>query len=333
MAGFPKGRWFEREFGFIESEFSYPGVRNRFIWDPSKFILQSKANKREFYVGKFETPTIFQLYEKYLELSKNSAPKERLIKSPKIIFGSVEDLIKNEENKGAVFQVASQFNCLEMVSPEYTPEDGIAKYENDKTQGPACALSCPAATVYRNYFANFDEKRNEIKQINLLEDIETCINNEKNKYWSVINGYCFAGPNFAQLKKHLENERNYSKILANLKIGIHWETDVFQRKHQICQVFCSALPISYNSHRREEDWENFAKLVLEGYYKGCLLVGAIDALQKKEKKKKVFLTLLGGGAFGNPAKWIDEAIQKSLDIVDSELIDVYLVKYGQNPSL
>lgn len=333
MAGFPKGRWFEREFGFMESEFSYSGVRNQFTWSSDKLTLQSKANNREFFVGKFETPTIIQLYEKYLELSKNSAPKERSIKTPKIIFASVEDLIKSEENKGAIFQVASQFNCLEMVSPEYTPEDGVTIYEDDGTQGPACALSCPSATVYRNYFANFDEKTNAIKQINLLEDIETSLNNGKHKYWSVVNGYCFAGANFAQLKKHLENERNSSRILANLKIGIHRETEVTQKSHRICQVFCSALPISYNRQRREEDWESFAKLILEGYYKGCLLVGAIDALEKKQRKKKVFLTLLGGGAFGNPAKWIDEAIEKSLDVVDSELIDVYLVKYGQSPSL
>ena len=50
-------------------------------------------------------------------------------------------------------EVASQFNCLEMVGPGTRPEDGVTIYAKDATQGPACALACPAATVFRNYFA------------------------------------------------------------------------------------------------------------------------------------------------------------------------------------
>ena len=48
-----------------------------------------------------------------------------------------------------MFQVASQFNVLEMVSPDVGPEAGVTGYQHDKTQGPACAMSCPAATVFR----------------------------------------------------------------------------------------------------------------------------------------------------------------------------------------
>jgi hypothetical protein len=51
----------------------------------------------------------------------------------------------------AVFQAASQFNYLEMPHPERTPEAGIAAYEDDPTQGPACAVACGAGTAYRNY--------------------------------------------------------------------------------------------------------------------------------------------------------------------------------------
>jgi hypothetical protein len=54
---------------------------------------------------------------------------------------------------GALFQVASQFNLLEMVSPEITPEHGVTRYQHDRTQGPACAIAAGAATIYRNYFA------------------------------------------------------------------------------------------------------------------------------------------------------------------------------------
>lgn len=50
---------------------------------------------------------------------------------------------------GSVFQVASQFNVLEMVSPDVGPDAGVTGYVHDRTQGPACAMSCPAATVFR----------------------------------------------------------------------------------------------------------------------------------------------------------------------------------------
>lgn len=49
-------------------------------------------------------------------------------------------------------QVASGFNCLEFVDSDQTPEDGVACYEHDRTQGPACSISCGAAAVFRNYF-------------------------------------------------------------------------------------------------------------------------------------------------------------------------------------
>jgi hypothetical protein len=57
------------------------------------------------------------------------------------------------ELAGALFQVASQFNLLEMAGPSVTPEDGVTRYAGDHTQGPACAIAAGAATIYRNYFA------------------------------------------------------------------------------------------------------------------------------------------------------------------------------------
>ena len=38
-----------------------------------------------------------------------------------------------------------------MVGPSVCPEDGVTRYYADRTQGPACAIACPAATVFRNY--------------------------------------------------------------------------------------------------------------------------------------------------------------------------------------
>ena len=38
-----------------------------------------------------------------------------------------------------------------MIGPHVSPLAGVTRYVYDRTQGPACALSCPAGTIYRNY--------------------------------------------------------------------------------------------------------------------------------------------------------------------------------------
>lgn len=109
-----------------------------------------------------------------------------------LIFGNkeniaVKSLIYQNKNKDAVFQVASQFNCLEMVGPSITPSHGITNYILDQTQGPECALCCRSALLYRNYLYDFGQgHRGQLKsQINLLDEVEKYVDNEKNKFWYI----------------------------------------------------------------------------------------------------------------------------------------------------
>jgi hypothetical protein len=53
------------------------------------------------------------------------------------VWGNVQDMHAMPENNGAVFMVASQVNCLEMVGPSVKPEAGITRYQNVKA--PAAA--------------------------------------------------------------------------------------------------------------------------------------------------------------------------------------------------
>ena len=77
------------------------------------------------------------------------------------------------ELEGALFQVASQFNLLEMTGPSVTPEDGVTRYSSDHTQGPACAIAAGAATIYRNYFAPVDGESGQTRdrQIDALAGV------------------------------------------------------------------------------------------------------------------------------------------------------------------
>lgn len=87
-----------------------------------------------------------------------------------------------------VIQAASQFNCLEMVGPRVTPSSGITQYFRDRTQGPACAQTCPASTFHRNYLA--DGGQCGTRQINTLRGCEQLpfVNNDGNKHWEMQNG-------------------------------------------------------------------------------------------------------------------------------------------------
>jgi hypothetical protein len=94
-----------------------------------------------------------------------------------------------------LFQVASQFNLLEMVSPEITPEHGVTRYQDDHTQGPACAIAAGAATIYRNYFAPVGGAYGQTKDrqfdglANLGEALSKGLNQPPEALWSMRNGY------------------------------------------------------------------------------------------------------------------------------------------------
>jgi hypothetical protein len=90
-------------------------------------------------------------------------------------------------------------NALEFPNWTVTPEHGITKYVTDKTQGPACALACAAGTLYRNYFYPIQSEdgtkqlgQTDGLQINNLDALEQFLENDRYKYWDVINGYVFS---------------------------------------------------------------------------------------------------------------------------------------------
>jgi hypothetical protein len=99
----------------------------------------------------------------------------------------------------------------------------------------------------------------------------------------------------------------------------------------VSQAFCSALPVSY-SNIPSERWKSFAALVLEGAYEATLWAAIINA--HESGSKVVFLTRLGGGAFGNEQEWIHDAIRRALTKMIGISLDVRVVSYGKaDPAL
>jgi hypothetical protein len=135
--------WFETLTGFRETD--YDGTRAKLKVEGSR--LRSLVNGKDYGIGELELIPLQSLRERVK--SAGGLPGRLKVS---VVTGDVRQMHRSPENTGALFQVASQFNLLEMVSPTVTPEQGVARYQYDRTQGPACAIAAGAATIYRNYF-------------------------------------------------------------------------------------------------------------------------------------------------------------------------------------
>jgi len=98
-------------------------------------------------------------------------------------------------------------------------------------------------------------------------------------------------------------------------------------KHCVTQVFASAVPVAYAKSTTSTDWRMLASLVLTSVYQSTLLVAATLA-RRRQHRVTVYLTMVGGGAFGNRKEWIVQAIQLALNACSEEPIDVCLLHYS-----
>lgn len=136
--------WFERLTGFREA--GYEETRRQL--EVAGTTLRSRVNGAAWGIGTLELVALQALRER---VAGGVDLRGRLHVG--IVDGDARALHCAPAHAGALFQVASQFNLLEMTGPEITPEHGVTRYAADPTQGPACAIAAGAATLYRNYFA------------------------------------------------------------------------------------------------------------------------------------------------------------------------------------
>ena len=294
--------------------------------------LRSKVNDQQWICGSLTTPKLGDLREQTQGFSFQSGHL-----SLAELVGNVQHFHIDPSNAGALFQAASQFNLLEMVGPSVTPEQGIGRYEKDRTQGPACAIAAGAGTIYRNYFVEVNDLIGQTahNQIDCLADLGKALGNENEQLWRMQNGYALASQEgLKEIKEQLTklDESGLDALRKELRIGIQWNTQVTMNncQHRVSQAYCSALPVAY-SELSGTLWSEFAQLVLEASYEATFHAAVLNA--HTSGCKKLFLTLLGGGAFGNQSSWIAKAILRSLRLFKSVPLEVYLVSYGQSDPL
>ena len=325
--------WFDRLTGFAES--SPERVRQRLALDGP--YLVSRVTGRRVRWGELTTPSLGALRAAVGDAAAGPPASVREV------VGDAKALHRDARSAGALFQAASQFNLLEMASPDVTPERGVGIYERDHTQGPACAVACGGGTIYRNYFApvplpggGTQRGQTAAHQLDCLADLGAALGHLRHgagPLWEMRNGYALAtreGLERANARLADADEAERDALRALLRVGVQRDVEVLgddphAQGHLVTQVYGAAMPVAYG-HPPAPLWEPLARLVLEASYEATLLVA------RRHRIDTVFLTLLGGGVFGNDEAWIADALLRALRRVrggrpDAPL-DVCIVSYG-----
>lgn len=320
--------WFERITGFCES--SYDATRQQLEVDGDQ--LRSLVNGESYGIGELE---LVSLHDLRARVKAGAGLPGRLKVS--VVTGDVRRLHQSPEYSGSLFQVASQFNLLEMVSPQVTPEQGVTRYQHDGTQGPACAIAAGAATIYRNYFVPVGNEHGQTseRQINGLADLGNALSQAVGQpveaLWDMQNGYalCSRG-GLDAITRHLDalTQNQTDALSGSLRIGVHSDVEITDTKGPgrrfVSQAFCSALPVAYSSVPGVH-WKSFASLILQAAYEATMWAAVLNAM--RGASNTVLLTRLGGGAFGNDDDWIHAAMHRALSAAREFDLDVKLVSY------
>ena len=271
---------------------------------------------RELHAGRFETPTLRDLRnraETARARSESSPPRLRFYvldgASPATDIGSLQ----GSAPPGALFQVASQFNCLEAPDAVVVP---VAEYFHDFTQGPRASISAFPGTLLRHYSAPRADGTSFVQeedgpQINLLESV--CAPGVA----AVRNGY-LSTRTIADPAAFL---RALDERFDTLRVGLHdgvevafghdWLGPVATPAPRIAQVLTSTLAAGGYGRLDDSDGTmlGIVRRLQRAAYLGTLLGAASLG------KSFAVLTLIGGGVFRNPVSIIWESILWAVDQV------------------
>ena len=316
-----------RRVGEIEAAVR-PRPERSFVFDAAGVAMVRMADAN-LPAGRFETPSIGELRRRAASARRGgTGGRVRLWVlegvSPATDIGSLQATT----GPGTLFQVASQFNCLESPGPYVTP---VAHYFSDPTQGPRASISAYPGTLLRHYAAPGSDGTRFVQtsngpQINLLEAV--CLPGVAQVRSGYLTSSGITDP--AAFAKTLEDR--FEDICVGVHedvpvmLGYNWDGGVGGDR-RIGQVFTSTFAGAGYSNPAPSDSDNrrICTALLRAAYLGTLLAAA--AL----RRSKVVLTLIGGGVFGNPVPLIWESICWAIGEVEPSVSSVMdVVVNGRN---
>eukprot|EP00727_Mastigamoeba_balamuthi_P007682 m51a1_g3534 hypothetical protein (440) ;mRNA; r:956586-958078 len=333
----PENEWFQLLTGYSEAQFrlskpSFVPVADESPALPGHTLeLVDQKSGRAWGAGKMSVLSVGEL-QGMVDKPSASRQKRRPPCTVEFLTGldwgslmahlNVSAQQADPSNAGAVFQVASNFNAVEAPDESANPDDDdfTENYVWDKTQGPAASISAGAAAIARVHAAFFtpddgdtdgdkDEwRQTHSRQIEMLGLVKS--------YYTVINGYVVQTGAETPLP---EDPASLEALARKIRVVLHSNVQVTFRGgdgelvlvpppgHLIDQVFCAAVNVgqgasgAQNSHSPQRD--GLVRLALQAAYEGTYLSAIVN------RRRTLYLTLLGGGAFGNDIEDIFAAIR------------------------
>jgi hypothetical protein len=284
--------WFEQLIGRPESEFNY--------------TLAEVPTEHQPAMGQFSQPTINELKALVTtSFGVNNPNGVKLQVDYRTSYGHMHafdtSALQFTAPENALFQVASNFNCLEVPKMNYDPFNGyfLTGQMTDMTQGPSASGGAAFGAMLRLL-------EHRIKPIDLLSNVpEISSKNGKVPYdWnSNVN--------------ILEIDQIKVGLHRNVRATFRRMSDNFAYNPKgplINQVFTSTC-ICENTLPN-----GLSRSLLEAAYEGTYLSAVVT------KAPMVVLTLIGGGVFCNNHKLIIDAMMKAHDKYSQYLAKDCIVK-------
>lgn len=210
---------------------------------------------------------------------------------------------------GTLFQVASNFNCVEVAHHSVHPDGGnfVSNLAIDSTQGPAASASGGVSAITRVHAPFYDPNINS-------NDWGQTIHRQVELLGHPLIAHHFPVTNGKLIFHGTEpTDYNPDALFKHIRIGLHRRVrpyfglrrppfmEYFENPPSIDQVFVAAL-----NHRAPKPHphhlESKTKMLLKAAYHGTYRA-AIQC-----QNPQMVLTLIGGGSFANPPAYIAGAI-------------------------
>jgi len=250
----------------------------------------------------------------------------------KVIKSSIQEILANDDNHESAIQMASNFTALEGgMAGNKQKLNGM---QGDRAkQGETAAACTILSEFYIKYIWPID---NRGKTINLMYNVGFKLDYRKPN-WFYIETF----PN--TMRDHRGRDYDQTQIGYQRNVTVSYsahpnpglrtyQTQKKQFPHlvrnntgmKVDKIKSFSFSLKQNTvltraDRDQEVVKAVVKTVLDKNYEGAVLATWLNG------REKLFLTLVGAGAFRNDQQWVYDAINKTLPLIKHTNIKTYLV--------
>lgn len=223
------------------------------------------------------------------------------------------------EHHGAVFQVASNFDCLE------GPGRNVTAYAHALAQGEAAAVSAAPGSIARVY------AHAGIDLLDGVDELPDLVAGRLNLTVLAPNALQqAAGFNYDDIALGIQQDTQPAFGFITNCGGLHDRCNIAGQR--ITQIYTSGVNLGLNG--RNHDIATIAQKALQAAYEGSIHAAAIYGQQRAgdqpRERQELFLTLVGCGVFGNDLGWVDQALQPCMQFIIDYGLDVTLIVFDGN---